>query len=159
MDTEFSVADVKELYASNDTARIFFDYLAHRKQNRSETKVHRIIKVLDRIGFVVNRGDMIDVMKELEDSGCGRFVVGRLGWPSRFVWTVGMVAVGKAAAGEPVTIESLSEGPDVEETLKHSFHLRADTTVSFELPVDLTQIEADRLAAFIKTLPLESEED
>ena len=37
----------------------------------------------------------------------------------------------------------------------HSFNLRAGKAVTFTLPVDLTQREADRLAAFIQTLPLD----
>lgn len=38
--------------------------------------------------------------------------------------------------------------------LQHSFHLRAGVQVSIELPEDLTEREADRLARFIQSLPV-----
>jgi len=73
-----------------------------------------------------------------------------------------MVSAGRAAAGEPQEIEQIPEeqveqhlGVDM---LSHTFYLRADTPVTFELPVDLTKQEAERIAAFIKTLPIESEQ-
>jgi hypothetical protein len=69
-----------------------------------------------------------------------------------------MTNVAKAAAGEPAIIEQIPEESKVG-SLQHSFHLRADTEVTLDLPADLSQSEADRLAAFVKTLPLESEED
>ena len=38
--------------------------------------------------------------------------------------------------------------------LIHIFNLRVDLPVEFSLPNDLTYKEAERLAAFIKTLPI-----
>jgi len=40
----------------------------------------------------------------------------------------------------------------------HTFNLRADLPVQFSLPIDLTAGEAERLATFIKALPLEDYE-
>ncbi len=39
--------------------------------------------------------------------------------------------------------------------IRHIFHLRAGETVSLDLPPDLTQGEADRLAGFVKSLPFQ----
>ncbi len=39
--------------------------------------------------------------------------------------------------------------------LEHYFNLRVDYQLELTLPVDLTIAEADRLAAFIKSLPLD----
>ena len=36
---------------------------------------------------------------------------------------------------------------------RHSFQLRPDASIALELPSDLTQLEARRLAEFIRTLP------
>lgn len=38
--------------------------------------------------------------------------------------------------------------------LQHSFHLRAGLQIAIELPEDLTEREADRLARFIQSLPV-----
>jgi hypothetical protein len=37
--------------------------------------------------------------------------------------------------------------------ITHSFHLRPDLTLEFELPVDLTPQDAQRIARFVETLP------
>ena len=69
------------------------------------------------------------------------------------------MSVGDAAAGKREEIEELRAGDDELETdegrnlLEHAFHLRKDLTVTLELPADLTQPEAERLAAFVLSLP------
>ncbi|QYE37045.1 hypothetical protein KZX46_21050 (plasmid) [Polymorphobacter sp. PAMC 29334] len=40
------------------------------------------------------------------------------------------------------------------EMLKHGFHLRTGVQVTIELPDDLTEREADRLARFVQSLPV-----
>lgn len=40
-------------------------------------------------------------------------------------------------------------------SLTHTFNLRSDLSIEFTLPTDLTNKEAERIAAFIKTLPIE----
>jgi transcriptional regulator with XRE-family HTH domain len=51
-------------------------------------------------------------------------------------------------------IASDQGSPDRElRSIRHTFHLRPDVSVSFDLPEDLTSAEADRLAGFIKSLP------
>jgi hypothetical protein len=103
---------------------------------------------------------VIRTFKALDEYGCGTFKAGRKGWPSRFEWTAQMVSVGQAASGETEQVEETVEAETEEEepiaALKHVFRLRADVMVSFELPRDFTPTEADRLAAFVKTLPFET---
>ncbi len=41
------------------------------------------------------------------------------------------------------------------ESLEHALNLRSDFCVELVLPVDLSNSEAERLAAFVKTLPLD----
>jgi len=142
--------------------RTILDHAARRHRNQTETKVDRILSIFWSQGHDISRGQVIDAFRQLEDAGLGQFAAGRHGWPSRFVWSVGMVSAGRAAAGEPQEIEQIPEeqveqhlGVDM---LSHTFYLRADTPVTFELPVDLTKQEAERIAAFIKTLPIESEQ-
>jgi hypothetical protein len=155
------VERLKDLYQRNAAARLILDQAARRQRNQSETKVDRLMAVLAAEGHEVSRGDIIDALRSLENLNAGQFVTGRRGWPSRFIWNVGMVSVGKAAAGEPQEIETIpsenSEEPPESAMLAHSFYLRVDTPVTIELPFDLTKAEAERLAAFIRTLPIESE--
>lgn len=79
------------------------------------------------------------------------------------MWSVGLVAVGRAAAGEPQVIQDIaaeqSESELRSENLKHIFHLRPEVQVAFELPLDLSSGEAERLADFIRTLPFEGEDE
>jgi len=51
-----------------------------------------------------------------------------------------------------VSDDDLSESEDIE-FIEHSFVLRPDLPISIELPVDLSEQEAARFAAFVKTLP------
>src|ERR1700747_3737824 len=138
---------LKNLYQENSVARLILDQAARRQRNQSETKVDRIIALLAAQGHDVSRGEVIESFRRLEDLGAGQFVSGRHGWPSRFVWSVGMVSVGKAAAGEPQEIESISPENVEEEigsvVLSHSFYLRADTLVTVDLLVDLTKGEGE----------------
>jgi hypothetical protein len=64
-----------------------------------------------------------------------------------------------AARGETQEIESVPEESEqeevVEDMLSHAYNLRTNLQVTFDLPADLSASEADRLAAFIKTLPIE----
>jgi hypothetical protein len=152
---------LKNLYRQSPAAQFVLDQAARRQRNQTETKIDRIVALLAAEGHEISRGDVIDAFRSLEDLGAGQFVTGRRGWPSRFVWSVGMVSVGRAAAGEPQEIESIPDESFEEESastlLAHSFYLRVDMPVTIELPVDLTKGEAERLASFVRTLPIESE--
>ncbi|MER9105735.1 helix-turn-helix domain-containing protein [Mesorhizobium sp. M0848] len=49
----------------------------------------------------------------------------------------------------------VAEGPaSVAGMLQHSFHLRPGLQISIDLPDDLTDREADRLARFVQSLPV-----
>ncbi len=157
MSDELNIEGLKELYGSNKSARAFLDHCAKRTNNQTETKVDRILAILQNEEQDLTRGDIIDLFRKLTELKCGTFVTGRRGWPSRFVWSASMINAGRAATGEAPQIEA-GEAEEVSEAmLTHSFHLRPETKVDFNLPADLTKNEAERLAGFIKTLPIESE--
>lgn len=148
---------LQQLYRENKSARHVLDHFARRERNWSSTTVDRILANVLADGAQVSRADIIFVFKELETCGCGVFRTGRKGFLSRFEWTVGMVSVGQAAAGETDRVEAIGEEETGEEEgsmFQHAFRLRRDFTAKFELPADLTPAEAIRLAEFIKTLPL-----
>lgn len=164
---------LRELYSTDEAAKAVFDHLAKRERNWKEVIVDRIMLNIGNEGSQASRSDVVRVLKALERAGCGKFVVGRAGHPSRFRWDVEMVAVGRHAAGQPAIIEQVDPGTPSEEEviqtetvpegpssdgvreLTHAFRLRPDLPVSFKLPVDLTAAEAARLADFIKTLPFD----
>ena len=153
---------LQNLYKKSEPARLLFDHFAKRTNDASETKVDRILSLMKGEGHDLSRGQVIDVFKELEKLECGRFVTGRHGWPSRFVWTVSLVGVGKVAGGENQQLKTKASGSSEDETpanLTHNFHLRPDMQIKLELPSDLTTAEALRLAEFIKALPFGEDEE
>src|SRR5207253_721442 len=127
------------------TAQILLDYLAQRDRNRSETKIDRVLGNLSNDGNEIRRSDMIEVFRKLEELGCGRYVEGRHGHPSRFAWSIGLVGVGRISSGESQSIEAMETEEELPETLTHTFHLRVDCPITIELPLDLTTQEAERL--------------
>jgi hypothetical protein len=151
---------LRELYSRNKVAAAVLDYFAGRKNAARRTTVDRVLKVMREQGAEISRGGLIEVFRNLEAAGCGTFVVGRRGQPSRFAWQVGLVSVGQAAAGKGEHIEDISgdavEEETGEQTLEHRFQLRPDQQVRLELPRDLTSREASRLADFIRTLPFDA---
>jgi len=155
------VSKLKWLYSNNSTARAFLDHAASRQKNSTETSVDRALAVLIQEGHDLSRGQIIEMFRELEAAGCGEFLTGRRGWPSRFAWKVGLVSIGKAAAGEIQEIEEIPAGtPTEEETLQmipHVYQLRQDLKVTLELPADMTQREAIRLSEFVRSLPFKEQ--
>jgi hypothetical protein len=167
LEVSVNVEELRKLYKTNGDARRILDHFANRERNLSKTPVERLTANLAEEGHEMSRGAVIGVFKELEKLGCGCFVVGRWSHPSRFEWTVGLVDVGKSAAGEEVDVETVSseQFQDEEEeeeqankhgadaTLEHLFNLRHDFCVRFRLPKDVTPQEAERSAGFVKTIP------
>lgn len=151
---------LKKLYHENEVARALFDHFASRTNDSRATKLDRAVAVLAARDVRASVADVREVFRQLEQLGCGRYVIGRRGHPSRFIWTAGLVSVGQVASGEDVEIEEVRTPGDLEdgataETLDHVFQLRPSLTVSFSLPANLTPTEAARLGDFIRTLPFE----
>lgn len=147
---------LQKLYNDNPAAKALLDELADRDRNQSETRTDRMVHLLRE--NEVKRADLIQVFRELEKLDVGRYVEGRRGWPSRFVWSVKSANAGRLARGEATEVENVqTEDAETEEAdmLEHTFKLRADLDVTFSLPIDLTYAEAERLAGFVKVLPLE----
>jgi hypothetical protein len=99
---------LRQLYRQSPVAQAFLDHVARRERDQSETKIDRILVRLRAEKHDFPRHDIIALFRELEELGCGQFVEGRRGWPSRFVWSVGLRSVGSAAAGESQPIAQIS---------------------------------------------------
>ena len=155
-----NVDGLREMYRQNAVARAFLDHAAQRERDRAETTVDRIHAVLKGEGTDPSRGELVSVFQQLETFRCGKFIIGRRGKPSRFAWSASISDVGRAAVGEQQTVSEIPETAveameESAELLTHAYHLCSDMAVSFDLPADLTTFEADRLAAFVKSLPMD----
>lgn len=133
-----NIDTLRQLYANSPAAKAFFDHAARRERDQSETKVDRILVRLKAEGHEFRRRDIIDLFRKLQDQGCGQFVEGRRGWPSRFVWGTGWRSVGRAAAGEPQTIEQIS----AEEGALDQAHSDIDVSAA-DQPVSTATIAED----------------
>jgi hypothetical protein len=156
---------LKHLYANSPVAKATLDYFASRTYNAVSTKVDSLETRLRRAGHELPRRDVVGVLKQLADAGCGNFVTGRRGQPSRLEWSVQLTSVAKAARGEGSAVAKLdpteTEVPEEEDDvpaglLRHPFRLRPELTLSLDLPENLTAKEAMRLADFVKTLPFDA---
>ncbi len=155
-----NIEGLRAIYTQNALARAFLDHAAQRERDRAETPVDRIQTILRDEGADPSRADVVEVFQRLEALGCGKFIIGRRGKLSRFAWSASITDGGRAAVGEQHTVAEMPETTvtateEATEMLTHSYHLRPDTAVSIALPMDLTPHEAERLAVFIKSLPME----
>lgn len=165
VEKEINLKELRRLYSTDTCARALLDHISQRRYNSFESTVDRLEAVLKREGADCSRRDVVGALRSLEQLKCGTFVMGRRGQASRFQWGVEMIGVGKAARGEETMVEPLKQEEarpeDTEEkegatrSIRHTFNLRPDYTVTVDLPSDFSQKEALRLAEFVKTLPFD----
>lgn len=151
---------LEKSYQENEALRAICDHMSNRSKNQNETALHRIVYYLEQEGYDFTRSDVIAAFRLLENSECGKYVEGRHGWKSRFVWSVKSKLVAGAAQGTETTAALIAEDQQEDEftddgMIEHSYILRPDLTVSIELPADLSRIEAQRLSRFIDSLSFE----
>ena len=127
----------------------------------------------------LSRAAVLKRFRQLQEGGEGYLRLGRHGHPTRFYFrsktsaktdplkktVIQFSSVGKMPAAPvtaPVPAETSSRpappagdapapGKDL---VSHSYQLRQGLCVTLQLPADLTEREANRLARFIETLPL-----
>ena len=102
---------IRKLYRTEAAARALFDWTAQRERDATTTSIDRLS---NRLG--ISRGEAVALARALEQAGCGQFVVGRRGQPSRFEWAFSCISLGQAAAGEDVKLEAAEDPlPEIEE--------------------------------------------
>jgi hypothetical protein len=120
---------IRKLYRVNVAAQTLFDWTASRERDATATSLDRLSNKLD-----ISRGEAVALARALEQAGCGQFVVGRRGQPSRFEWEYSCISLGQAAAGEDVKLEAAEDPlPESEEE-----QLEAAAAAS-DQPLTLTQ--------------------
>lgn len=163
---------LKALYSTDPAAKLILDEFGARQRNQQATKLDQLLLRLSNAGKGVARADAIKTLRKLEDAGCGKFLTGRKGHPTRFEWSYDLVSVAKAATGEVQVVEEIQPAPQTdngeepeavevplpEGAIEHKYQLRAGWQVTVGLPSDLTSREAARLSEFIKTLPFDGPE-
>lgn len=139
-----TVKAVQALYETSPHARKLFDWTASLKNDAAETTLERLMSVLG-----ISRKSAVVLVHELEEAGCGRFIVGRRGARSRFEWKYSRVSLGQVAAGETEEIELVSsnlatEAEEEEEVLSNPNPLTiasAKEQLALALGVKTEQIE------------------
>jgi biotin operon repressor len=134
---------IRALYGQNPHAQEFFDLNAQRERDANATSLDVISRKLN-----ISRGDAVALARQLEDTGCGHFRVGRRGAKSRFEWAYSCVGLGKAAAGEPIQLES-AENPQEEEEEEEEVETvgkgmtiaEAKSALAARLGISVSQIE------------------
>lgn len=149
-----------------------FAHIAEQSEAPKESEVDETASALG-----LGRAQVVQIFRQLDQLKLGRFVVGRRGGVSRFQWWVDPIDVRANTLGARPVLSPIEwpesddgDGADEEEgsaeetpetqvnaenVLNHSYKLRADFTIKLILPASLSKNEAERLAAFIRTLPFE----
>ncbi|OOV86158.1 hypothetical protein [Oceanospirillum linum] len=149
---------LQSIYDSSEAVQAICDQMASRERNQNETLLHRMIYHLECDGYDFKKSEVIAAFRSLESAECGKYVEGRRGWKSRFVWAVKSSKIAEVASGE-ADEDDIADEPDIDanEMIEHSYVLRPDLTVTLELPSDLTKSEAYRLSQFVDSLSFDSD--
>lgn len=139
-----TVQAVQSLYEQNPNAKKLFDWTASLRRDATATSIDRISGRLE-----ISRKAAVTLAQELEAAGCGDFIVGRRGSPSRFEWAYSRVSLGQVAAGEAEEIEEVSdpiseneeEALSSEGTAQPLTIQRAKTLLARALGVEPEQVE------------------
>jgi hypothetical protein len=149
---------LKKIYASNRYAQIFLTHLSERQKNPKGwfTSLDQAYAVIAEVDGNVARTDVRDVLESLAALGCGRFVIGRRGKPSRIEWHVDAIAAGKVARGQAMEVPAANVHAEDElpaDMMEVPYPLRDDLSITLRVPKNLSVREAERLAKFIESLP------
>lgn len=165
---------IRKLSQSHPYFGEFFRTLSLRQRNQSSTDIDVLVKKdNDNMGTeseLERRKLAIEFFRGLEKIGVGKFKIGRRGRSTRFVWQDSMLDVVKLGVpnenggiqnelNEKLELQENSDNLPLDAAIKlkkltHRYILRENYEVILDLPADLTEVEAERLSAFIKTLPI-----
>ena len=156
-----TIDTLRQMYGSDDSFKRLMDWFSERQKNSREMPV-RVAGY--RTGL--SEGEVKRIFQQIETLGCGRYVKGSRGYESRMRWDKSIISIAAAAKGEAKSIEvapaSIQDALEDEEVtaaaipkgfIEHTYALRPGVSVTIALPADLTTREAERIAAYIQTLP------
>ena len=140
------------------SAEELFNFLAYASAHYKTNSVSFLRQQSD-----VDYYDLVKVLKFLDEQSFGDFVVGRKGKESRITWRYNPQDIGKVGISKGAILGNLSkkladfDGGEISlfETIKHSFHLRADYKLEIDLPTDFNQRDLSRLVRWLETIPFD----
>lgn len=121
------VKQLQKMAKKDPQAKVFFEWLASYSNDRIETSVdYALTKITEWVKNnlqnepLVLRGDIIRIMKSLDELEVGQFFNGRRGALSRFEFWAHRAEVGKVAIGETneLIIEEDNEEIDEDEIIE-----------------------------------------
>jgi len=110
------------------------------------------------------RSQVIDFFKKCAEAGVGNYIIGRRTQPTRLELNMSdsqikeAVKASKAMPGVTISIPSESttdKFAEQDNVIKHTHLLRAGQKISIELPADFNSKDAERLKAWIDTIPFD----
>jgi len=167
MPNKLDLTPLKTAYAvPGSLAEAFFDALAARVRCPKDgvTTVTHVQQWLYERSFT--QSEMTVLFQLLMTAGVGSYIRGRGDRPHRVSWAVNPLALARVVAGRLTELRagdwyadrpetSADEPADASPEIAVQLRLRIGVTARVEgLPDDLSQQEADRLAQFIRTIPL-----
>lgn len=131
----------------------FFRWAEQIKTTPSETTTADLRETL-----AISASDAKELIDGIRELKLAEFIVGRKSFPSRLRWLYTLPSIAKTANGTATAPTAIASSVFSQRNIiKHSFRLRPEEVVTFDLPEDLTLAEADRLSKFILTLPFNSQ--
>jgi hypothetical protein len=125
------VKKLRKMAENDPLAEVFFGWLASYSNAAAETsvtsaekKVSEWVKNNQKNGTSLVRGDIIRIMKTLDELEVGRFWNGRRGADSRFEFWVHRGNLGKAALGQIDNLEIEEDVDEIEEDEIIEIHRR-----------------------------------
>jgi hypothetical protein len=140
---EIDEKELQTLYKTDPKFRMLMDFFADQNEDHRVITVDDLAERMGDAGIAVYRPEIIRMLRTLEGGNRGWVWLGRRNSKTRFEFNASSRAIANAA-------RQTSKAPIV-----HTFRLRPELQVSFELPIDLTQKEVSRIAEFLKTLPFD----
>ena len=112
-----------------------------------------------------DRRDAIYMLRQWESYGWGHVIVGRRGASTRFrPGKVVLSELRRCSSADALSAEGNNRASETAQPfadaqnhtafISHKFHLREELIVTIDLPTDLSDREAKRLARFIESLPM-----
>ena len=136
------------LERDNPAAQVFFAAYAMRRRNFRETAAQEVFGLAQRADIGVSPADIVAFFRGLEDAQCGKMLGDADN--ARFEWLVKSIQASRLALATEV--EAALDAPST--TIAHALRLRANWTLTLDLPPDFTAEEAERLCYFVRALPL-----
>lgn len=92
--------------AESEMGKVLLKHFANRKVDSNVTKLDTAVRIAKEYDPTASHKRVRHVFMGLEKAGAGRYIIGRLGYPTRFVWNTSSVTLAKAVMpkrGRPKT--------------------------------------------------------